>query len=303
MKRTPYVDNLPLLHQGKVRDTYATNTPGTRLIVATDGVSTHNVAHLSPIPMKGWTLNATSIFWATEVFPDIPTHILAYGLGIYEFLPKDRVYAPDLHLRAIVARDLRMDPYEYILRARMAGSLWNNYYKLGLPNPYGLDLPEGLQLMSPFEQVQFTPTDKSETDDPVESDVIEGAYPDSVAMMREVYRRGREFAMNRDFDIIDFKGEAGRDSDGILRLGDECLTGDCCRFVPKDQIVIGKEPPWADKEFVRQAAIAQWAGDKNRPPLEFSPEVISATSDLYLGLFEQLAGRSLAIYQQHLLCT
>lgn len=303
MKRKPYVDNLSLLHQGKVRDTFATNTPGTRLIVATDGVSTHNVAHLSPIPMKGWVLNAASIFWATEVFPDIPTHIIAYGFGIYEFLPKDRIYPPDLHLRSIVARDLRMDPYEYIFRARMAGSLWNNYYKLGLPNPYGLDLPEGLQLMSLFDQPIFTPTEKSETDDPVESDVIEDAYSDSVALMREVYRRGREFALKRGIDIIDFKGEAGRDTDGVLRLGDEWLTGDCCRFVRSEDIVIGQEPPWMDKELVRQAAMKQWNGDKNRPPLTFSPEVLSKTSEAYLDLFQTLTGLSLPQYQYQMFRT
>jgi phosphoribosylaminoimidazole-succinocarboxamide synthase len=116
--------------------------------------------------------------------------------------------------------------------------------------------------------------------------------------MREVYRRGREFALKRGIDIIDFKGEAGRNADGTLCLGDEWLTGDCCRFVRSQDIVIGQEPPWMDKELVRGEAIKQWNGDKNRPPLTFSPEVLSKTSEAYLDLFQALTGISLVRFQR-----
>lgn len=296
MSREPYVDNLPLIHQGKVRDTYQTTVPGTLLMVATDAISTHNVAHLSSIPRKGQILTALSIFWAREVFPDIHTHILECGEGIYDYLPRDRMYPKDLHLRGIIVRELDMAPYEFIFRARMAGSLWKSYSK-GLGNPYGLDLPEGLMLMSPFREPIFTPTDKSATDDPEESAVVEDRYPEHAALTREVYRRGREFALSRGVDIIDFKAEAGIDNDGLICLGDEWLNGDCCRFVLKGDIDIGHEPPWADKEIFRQNAVEQWGGPKG-PPLQFPGPVIREGIHAYREIFRMLTNYSLEAYQE-----
>lgn len=297
MNRKPYLDTLPLKHQGKVRDTFEIpGYPDLLLMVATDAVSTHNVAHLSLIPQKGQILTAMTVFWALGPLQDISTHIVAYGGDIYHYLPEGVEYPEDLHLRALVVRKLYMAPYEFIFRHRMAGSLWSEYYKKGLPNPYGIDLPSGLKLMSPLDFV-FTPTDKSATDDPVNARAIEVMCPQVVSLVRKVYRRGYDFALARGIEIIDFKAEAGVDSSGQICLADEWLTGDCCRFVPSDKIVVGEDPPWADKQIARDRAVNQWGGKKSGPPLEFPDDVIQECSGAYHSVFERITGRSLGGFQ------
>jgi phosphoribosylaminoimidazole-succinocarboxamide synthase len=298
MNRKPYFNTLPLKHQGKVRDTFEIpGHPDLLLMVATDAVSTHNVAHVSLIPGKGQILTAMSVFWALGPLHRIPTHILAYGRDIYNNLPEGE-YPTDLHLRALVVRKLYMAPFELIYRRRMAGSLWGDYYKKGLPNPYGIDLPEGLELMSPLFPSVFTPTEKSATDDPVNGDIVRILLsPGVIGLACEVYERGYDFALSKGIEIIDFKAEVGIDSSGQIRLGDEWLTGDCCRFVETDKIVVGQEPPWADKQIVRDAAVELWGGKKSGPPLEFPEDVIQKCSSAYRNVFERITGNTLEGFQ------
>ena len=87
-KRTPYVESLELAHQGKVRDTNIIPIHNKlALIVATDAVSTHNKIHKSLVSNKGYALTALSIFFALKVLPTtIPTHIVAFGKKIYDYL-------------------------------------------------------------------------------------------------------------------------------------------------------------------------------------------------------------------------
>ena len=291
MNRKPYLTNLPFKHQGKVRDTYPIpGRPDLLLMVATDAVSTHNVAHLSFIPGKGQILTATTVFWARGPLQDIDTHIVAYGPRIYEY-PLGDGLPEDLHLRALVVKKLTMLPYELIFRKYLAGSLWASYQK-GETNPYGIDLPTGLELMSPLQTI-FTPTEKSATDDPVNARAIEVLCPGAVMLARKVYERGHEFALARGINIIDFKAEVGVDSDGRLCLADEWLNGDCCREVDANKIVVGQDPPWADKEIARQEAVRLWGGKKSGPPLEFPEDVISHCSGAYRNVFEQITGNTL----------
>jgi len=286
--------SLPLRHQGKVRDSFdGTTTPRTFLIVATDGLSTHNVVHKSVVPGKGQILTAMTVFWATEVFIGIPHHVVAFGKRIYDHLPRDRSYPPDLHLRSLVVKELKMSPHEFVERWRMGGSLWTKYYSRGLPDPYGLSLPPGLQLMSPLDPPAFTPTNKSDTDDPENSLEVERDCPEEVRVVRAAHSQGRAWALRCGFEILDAKAEVGRDSDGVVRLGDEFLTGDCCRIARASEIVIGKNPPWADKEIFRQDAERQWGGATSGPPLEFSDEVIKKGMAAYSDVFEALSGSSL----------
>lgn len=180
----------------------------------------------------------------------------------------------------------------------MAGSLWNDYYKNGLPNPYGIHFSKGLELMSPLFPVAFTPTEKSATDDPVNGIVVRALLsPHVVNHAYKVYQKGHEYALKRGVDIIDFKAEVGIDFDGKVCLGDEWLNGDCCRFVETNKIVVGEDPPWADKEIFRQDAVRQWNGKKSGPPLTFSDDVINAGVRAYRIIFEKIAGCSLETFQ------
>lgn len=296
----PALFDLRLLHQGKVRDTFEIpGHPEYLLVVATDRVSTHNVVHLSRIPGKGHTLTALTVYLMAEVLQGIKTHLVAYGRSIYRFLPNG-TYPDDLHLRAVVVRRLTMFPAEFIFRSRMAGSLLKDYYSKGLPDPYGLELPAGLELMSPFAETMFTPTDKSETDDPLDALETATHYSDAYLLALQVYETGREFAYARGIEIIDGKFELGTDSHGDLVLGDECLTPDCCRFVRADQAIVGREPPWLDKQYLRETAEGLWAGGP-KVPLEFPRAVIDGTVVRYEEIAEALLGQPLTQFQTDVL--
>lgn len=300
MNHASSIPGLTPIHQGKVRDTFQTVVPGALLLVATDRISTHNVVHESIIPLKGQVLTALSVFWAHELCDNnsFPHHIIASGEEIYDFLPAGRSYPEDLHLRAIVVKKLRMAPIEFIFRRRMAGSLWSECYSQGIPNPYGLDLPEGLKFMSPLEPEIFTPTDKSETDDPLNASAVRSAYEWHVDLAETLYRKGVEYALRRGIEVIDTKIEIGVDQYGDACIGDEILTPDSSRFVQSADIKVGEEPPWADKQIVRKEAERLWGGKKKGSPLTFSDEIIDRTTETYLRIFRQLTGMSLGGFQE-----
>lgn len=285
----PAVPGLECIHQGKVRDTFALpGYPELLLAVATDRVSTHNIVHESVIPQKGGVLTGLTVFWMTKVLREINTHLASFRDGIFPYLPY-QAYPDDIALRALVIRKLAVIPVEFIFRNYMAGSLWKDYYQKGLPNPYGLELPSGLQLMSPFEHTVFTPTDKSETDDPLNAGETARQYPEAYQLALRVYEAGRAYAAVRGITIIDGKFEVGIDSFGRVCLADECLTPDSCRFVEADTIVVGQEPAWFDKQFLREEAERAWAGGK-KAPLTFSPAVIAETTRRYEDIFCRLTG-------------
>jgi len=293
MERKPYVDCLPVINQGKVRDTFGgTTMPNTLLIVATDAVSTFDISHKSLVPDKGQLLNALSIFWILEVLKDVPHHIVAFGKEIYEHLPTDRTYPADLHLRAVIVKKLNMTRVEFIRRKRLAGSLYSKFYVKELSNPYGIELEPNLQLMHSFSKPLFTPTTKTAKDIPLNSFAVEYLCPEETALTERVYQLGFGYAIRRGVEIIDTKMECGRDEDGVLHLGDEWLNGDSSRFVDPNTIVLGEMPPWQDKEIVRQDTKRQW-GDGPQVPLEFPDTVLQQTSAAYHGIFEQLTGDTL----------
>jgi phosphoribosylaminoimidazole-succinocarboxamide synthase len=129
--------------------------------------------------------------------------------------------------------------------------------------------------------------------------ISSGSYflPVSLALLARYTKGGYDFALSKGIEIIDFKAEVGIDSSGQIRLGDEWLTGDCCRFVETDKIVVGQEPPWADKQIVRDAAVELWGGKKSGPPLEFPEDVIQKCSSAYRNVFERITGNTLEGFQ------
>jgi len=304
------IRSLPLIHQGKTRDTFQAQWSKNeryqsglwrlmppRLIVVTKRLSTHNVVHKSLIPYKDEVLTALTIFWLVDVLgkAGIPHHLITYGSGIYDYLPgKPSDYPANLHYRAVVVKTLDMYLVEFILRKYLAGSLWR-LLRDGKKNPYGR-LGRKPVLMMSFRNPLFTPTDKSETDDPKRASIVRKKNPSVVAMFRKAYNLAREHTNKVGIEIVDLKGEAGRDERGQPVIADEFGTPDCCRFCEKDKIVLGQEPPWLDKELARQEAERVW-GSGPKIPLEFSPEVVRRLSTTYLDIFERIVGMPLAQFQ------
>jgi phosphoribosylaminoimidazole-succinocarboxamide synthase len=250
------------------------------------------------VPKKGEILLAITLFWE-DLLPHY-THTIAFGRKIYDFLPKGGNYPHDLHLQAIVVQEVKMFPYEFIFRGRMAGSLWSEYYNKGLPNPYGLQLPQDMQLMDDFPQPIFTPTEKSATDDPLAEKDLVGVQRGDIKMLRDIYQRMRKHALSRGIDIIDTKLEVGL-HDGRRTLADEWGTPDSSRFVDVESIKRGEEPLWFDKQFLREEAVAAWKQNGgNKCPLHFSPAALTEATSRYHTILERLAGESLSQLQQDL---
>lgn len=295
----PALSNLVLVHQGKTRDTFATNEPDLLLVVATDRLSTHNVIHESVVPGKGEVLTALTIFWLIDVLEEVmvPHHLVAYGKKIFDYLPGTPAdYPSDLCYRAIVVRKYDVHMVEFIHRAYMAGSLWRTYSK-GLPDPYDLNLPAGLRLMSRFKSPIFTPTEKSETDDPLRSSSVRSMYLMATRLSERVFEYTRIILNRAGLEMVDSKFEIGVDHHGQAVLVDEVATPDSSRFCLLCAVKEGEEPPWFDKQLARAEAERIW-GAGPKVPLAFSPEIIEKISSRYRSLFSLVTRQELGQFQK-----
>jgi len=105
----------------------------------------------------------------------------------------------------------------------------------------------------------------------------------------ELYRRGAEIAAERGIIIADTKVEIGWASDGTLVLGDELLTSDSSRFWRVEEWEPGRPQRALDKQFVRDWSLTTgW--DKRPPAPEVPPEIVEATRERYVEVFEQITG-------------
>ncbi len=293
IKHSPEIDSLELYSQGKVRDTYLPyKNEGYILQVATNRLSTHNIVHKSLIPFKAEVLTAMTIFWVEEIFKkwNIAHHVIACGKDIYKYIPIGN-YPDDLHLRALIVKKLDMIPIEFIWRHYLTGSLYKKYYAKDIENPYGIMLPRGLKNMSFLKDPAFTPTDKSETDDPLNSVDTAMNYSNEYWLTKKVYRLCRKFALSRGIDIVDTKLEC---SNNII--ADEIITPDSSRFVFNEDINEDGNPKWLDKEIFRQYAEKDWGVNK-KVPIKFPEDVIEEGSQRYLQLFRILTGMTLKEFQ------
>jgi phosphoribosylaminoimidazole-succinocarboxamide synthase len=109
---------------------------------------------------------------------------------------------------------------------------------------------------------------------------------------QHVYASGAAEALERGIIIADTKFEWGRLAGGWI-LVDEVLTPDSSRFWPADQYAAGRGQSSYDKQFVRDW-LEQTTWDKNSPPPELPPEVVSRTREKYIEAFERLTGTEFA---------
>lgn len=296
---SPLLTHIPLLHQGKSRDTYPARYDDIMLISATRRVSTHNVVHKSQIPTKDQVITMLTVFFLEDVLErsDIQHHLVAYGPKIYDYAIGNREdYPPDFHYHTIAVKKIDIVLIEFIFRAYLAGSLWKNFYSKGVPDPYGLELPQGLPYMHRFEEPIFTPTDKSEHDLPQPIHRVLRDHPGESFFALRVFTTLRTFLRSRGLEAVDGKFEVGISPEGDVVLGDE-VSPDSLRLCWVNDVREGKDPSWRDKQIVRDAAEKIWGGTSG-PPLEFSEKVVKEVADTYMGLVETVTGKSFAAFRR-----
>jgi len=288
------VTQYPLIHQGKVRDSFAIDDDHL-LIIASDRLSAFDVVMAEPIPGKGEILTRISNFWFERTRDIVPNHLS--GIPVAEVID-DPQLLPVLQHRAVVVRRLQPLLVEAVVRGFLIGSGWKDYQATG--QVCGIALPPGLRQADRLPQTLFTPSNKAAAGDHDSNidfaAVVDLVGADLAAQVRDVSIRIYEYAVQhaatRGIIIADTKFEFGLDRDGRLVLMDEVLTPDSSRFWPQESYAPGTSPPSYDKQFVRDyLETLDW--DKRPPPPPIPAAVIEATAAKYREAFERLTGETL----------
>jgi phosphoribosylaminoimidazole-succinocarboxamide synthase len=283
------IEGLPLVHRGKVRETYAVGEDRL-LLVATDRLSAFDVVFDQPIPDKGRVLNALSAWWFARLAGLGPTHFLSVDAAQ---LPA-AAHGPELAGRVMLARRAQRIDAECVVRGYLAGSGWVEYQRSGEVG--GHALPAGLREAEQLPEPIFTPSTKAEVGhdenitrrqlaDMVGSDLAAELERRSLAL----YQAGAERAGQVGLILADTKFEFGW-IDGQVALIDEVLTPDSSRFWDAELYRPGASPPSFDKQYVRDFVSA--AGWNKEPPAPALPDdVIAGTRERYVTAFERLSGQ------------
>lgn len=275
---------MELLHSGKVREVYADGED--ILLVASDRVSIYDVVLPTPIPDKGKILTQLSLWWFDQLSEVVPNHIVSATDVPAEWAG-----------RAVRCRRLEMVMVECIARGYLAGSGLKEYERDGAVS--GVALPAGLIEGSDLPEPIFTPTTKVAPgeghDEFMTFAEVRAAVGDAQAeelrrITLDVYRRGSEIARAKGIIIADTKIELGVAADGSLMLADELLTPDSSRFWSADEWKPGGTQRYLDKQFLRDWATNETDWNRTEPGLDVPDEVVEATRNRYIEVYERLTG-------------
>jgi phosphoribosylaminoimidazole-succinocarboxamide synthase len=285
--------SLTKLYSGKVRDIYDAGDDRL-LFVASDRISVFDVVLNEPITDKGRVLTAMTAFWL-DVLKDVaPNHLVSLDAGDFPAGAED---IPDVVGRTMLVRKAEMLPIECIVRGYISGSAWAEYKKSG--TMHGMPLPAGMKESEKLPEPVFTPSTKAQEGHD-ENISFEAACDlvgvETATRVRELslatYQRGADLAESRGIIIADTKFEFGV-IDGQLALCDEILTPDSSRFWPADEWQPGSAPPSFDKQPVRDA-LAATGWNKQPPPPPVPQEIVDATHDRYVTIYERITGKRFA---------
>jgi phosphoribosylaminoimidazole-succinocarboxamide synthase len=283
------IDELPLIHRGKVRETYAVGEDRL-LLVATDRISAFDVVFEQPIPDKGRLLTQLSAYWFGLLADLGPTHFLSVDAGD---LP-DAARTDELAGRTMLVRRAQRIDAECVVRGYLAGSGWAEYQRSG--SVIGHRLPAGLREADRLPEPIFTPSTKAEIghDENITREQLASMIGVDLARELEerslaLYRAGAQRAEQVGLILADTKFEFGI-IDGRVALIDEVLTPDSSRFWDASVHEPGQSPPSFDKQYVRDFVAA--SGWNKEPPAPTLPDVvIDGTRQRYARAYELLTGR------------
>ncbi len=289
------VPELPLVRRGPTRDVYATPT-GDLLVVVSDRVSTDGVVHHGLVPDRGEVLNILDIYWRAVLW-DLPHCLVCWGTHIYDVLPRGvRERYPTLHYRGVVVEQLGMIPVEFKFRRYLTGNLYTAYRRD--EDPYGLALAPDLACMARFTEPLLTAKDAVHGGPLLEADLCD-AEPDAVRLCRTTFERAERHLLMNGVTVVNTKLVVGRRCDGTLALGGDVLSPDASRFVPTGEIVPGEDPPFLDKQALRDYAHTMWGGGPH-VPLNIPQLVLGLTEHTYKQLLRIVTKRTLAEWRVRL---
>ncbi|MEM7082865.1 MAG: phosphoribosylaminoimidazolesuccinocarboxamide synthase [Pseudomonadota bacterium] len=274
--------SLPLVHRGKVRDSYAVGDDHL-LIVASDRLSAFDVILPTPVPSKGRILTDISNFWFSKTGHIVANHLTDIAVEDVLTDPHERAQALG---RSVVVQRLTPLPAEAVIRGYLIGSGWKDYQATG--SVCGIALPDGLALAERLPDAIFTPATKAavgDHDENISFDTLsELIGSDRAQQLSDIshalYAFAAEFALRKGIIIADTKFEFGLNSHDEVVLMDEVLTPDSSRFWPQSCYATGISPPSYDKQFVRDyLETLDW--DKTAPGPTIPENVLKKTADKY----------------------
>jgi phosphoribosylaminoimidazole-succinocarboxamide synthase len=289
MTGTIDLEGLPLIHRGKVRETYEVDDRHL-LLVASDRLSAFDVVFDQPIPDKGAVLTRLSAWWFGELDHLGRSHFVTADP---ERLPEP-ARSPDVAVRSMLVRRATRVDAECVVRGYLAGSGWAEYQRNGAV--CGHPLPSGLRDADRLPEPIFTPSTKADVghDENITRDQLADLVGADLAAQLErrsieLYVEGARRAEAVGLILADTKFEFGW-IDGELAVIDEVLTPDSSRFWDAERYAPGSSPPSFDKQFVRDFVAA--SGWNKEPPAPRLPDdVIAGTRDRYVAAYERLTGR------------
>jgi phosphoribosylaminoimidazole-succinocarboxamide synthase len=280
--------NQKSVYKGKVREVYNINDE-LLVMIASDRLSAFDVVMPKGIPFKGQILNqiATQMMAATE-----------------DIVPNWLIANPDPN----VAIGHLCEPFkvEMVIRGYMSGHAAREY-KLGKRMLCGVVMPEGMKENDKFPEPIITPATKAEMGDHDEdisredillkSIVTSADYEVLEQYTRALFQRGTELAAKRGLILVDTKYEFGKTKDGKIVLIDEIHTPDSSRYFYangyQERQDSGSSQKQLSKEFVRQWLISNnFQGLDGQTVPEMSDEYITAVSERYMELYEQITGKT-----------
>ncbi len=196
-----------LLYEGKAKKVYSTDDKDLVIVEYKDDATAFDGKKKGQIKEKG-ELNAeiSVIFFELLEENGIDTH-----------------YIKRLNKRDLLVRDLDIIMVEVVMRNIVAGSLAER-----------LGVEEGTRLKQPILEFYYK---SDELGDPMINEyhiyALELATPEDMEILSNQTMKINEILVNflaeRGIDLVDFKLEFGRGSDGKIYLGDE-ISPDTCRF-------------------------------------------------------------------------
>lgn len=295
-------------YTGKTRETFIDPLqPELLFILATDRISIFDIVLNSTIPDKGAVLTAMTVHWLDHVFADVPHHLVAYGAGIYDYLPQgvtrlmEGLGSDYLAKNMIVVKHTTVLKVEAIVRGYLTGSGLRDYKKIGVV--CGITLPQGLIDGSELPEPIFTPSTKADYGEHDQNIDFDGAVriigAEEAHFVRDsalhLYTAARDRMRSAGIIIADTKFEFGVDANGDTLLIDEILTPDSSRFWPVDgrdhAMEKGDTPPSFDKEPIRIAG--KQADVKNDRTWIPSTTLIAKTTESYRFMVERATGHTL----------
>lgn len=240
------------IYEGKSRDIYQINDKEI-VIVATDRISMHKVLPYL-IKDKGIVLNKIAEFWFEKYKDIIGNHMITTD---NKLMPK-QFQSDEYEDRCMLAKKVKMFPFEIIVRGYITGSCWEEYKKGN--DICGVRLPEGLKESQKLEEPIFTPTTKEQNGDDTNinydefSNIVGKEIAEEIKEIAiKIYSNAHEFLLTKGIILADTKMEFGIDDDNNkLILADEILTPDCSRFWNKKNYKIGHSQQNYDREELKR---------------------------------------------------